>query len=162
MHIEEALQEVELQHPREDNGAALSHRPPVDIVVVGLQEEGVRCFPHPGKVVEPPHVEDVGLQFLGADLWKRQVLSSWAAAEPGAGRAALGAPLVLSINLKLQLSQQQTALLVPSGGPAHPCSTGALWSPSHSLQLPPGCHSALSALLAASCLVQRLRSRHRS
>lgn len=68
LHTEETLQEVKLQDPREDNDAALSHRPPVDIVVVGLEEEGVSPFPHAGKVVEPPHVEDMDLQFLNAVL----------------------------------------------------------------------------------------------
>lgn len=68
LHVEEALQEVKLQHPREDNDAALRHRPAVDVVVVGLEQEGVGPFPHPGEVVEAPHVEDVELQLANADL----------------------------------------------------------------------------------------------
>lgn len=87
--LEQTLQEIELQHLGEENGTALNHQPPVD--VVGLQEEGVGCFLHLGEVVEPPHVEDVELQLLGADLWERQALSSGAAAESWAGKVALGA-----------------------------------------------------------------------
>lgn len=68
LHVEETLQEVKLQDPRENNDAALSHGPPADVVVVGLEEEVIGPFPHPGKVVEPPHVEDVDLQFLNAVL----------------------------------------------------------------------------------------------
>lgn len=66
LRVEQALQAVELQEPGEDDDAALSHRPPGDVALVGLQEEEVGPFPHPGKVVEPPHVEDVVLQLLGA------------------------------------------------------------------------------------------------
>lgn len=68
LHVEETLQEVKLQGPREDDDTALRHRPAVDVVVVGLEQEGVGPFPHPGKVVEPPHVEDVELQLANADL----------------------------------------------------------------------------------------------
>lgn len=70
--MKEALEEAELQHPGEDNDTALGHGPPVDVVVVGLQEEGVSPFPHPGKVVEAPHVEGVHLQLLDAGLQERQ------------------------------------------------------------------------------------------
>lgn len=72
LRVEKALEEAELQHPGEDDDAALGHRPPVDVVVVGLQEEGVGPFPHPGEVVEAPHVEGVDLQPLDAHLQERQ------------------------------------------------------------------------------------------
>lgn len=113
LRVEQALQAVELQEPGEDDDAALSHRPPVDVALVGLQEEGIGPFPHPGEVVEPPHVEDVALQLLGAELREGDT-GPWPS-------PALAEPcLELSARLSLKLSCSLTPVWVPLGGRAQP------------------------------------------
>lgn len=70
--IEETLQEIQLQDPRKNNNKALGCWPPVHVVIVWLQKEKVSHFPHAGKVVVSPHVEDVVLYLSCTFLWDRK------------------------------------------------------------------------------------------
>lgn len=92
--IEETLQEIQLQDSRKNNNKALSCWPPVHIVIVWLEKEKVSHFPHTGKVVVSPHVEDIVLHLPCTLLWdrkwsKERVLPTSCLVSPGCSRALI-------------------------------------------------------------------------
>lgn len=76
------FQEIQLKDPRKNNNEALGCGPPVHIGVGGLEKEKVSHFPHPGKVVEAPHVENVDLHPSCTVLWERRKAALAAAGPP--------------------------------------------------------------------------------
>ena len=62
--MEESFEDEELQVAGQDDDEALSCRPPGDVVEVGQEEVVILPFPHAGKIVMTPHVEDLILEPL--------------------------------------------------------------------------------------------------
>lgn len=68
LHIEQALQEVELQDPRDHDEDAGTRRPPVHVVVVGHQSVVIGASSHAGESIITPHVQNTTQHHLRARL----------------------------------------------------------------------------------------------
>lgn len=62
--VEESFEDEKLQASWQDDDEALGCRPPGDVIEVGQKEVLILSFPHTGKVVMTPHVEDLILEPL--------------------------------------------------------------------------------------------------
>lgn len=100
---EESLEEEELQVPGGDDEEAESHRPPADVLRVGLQQEVVSALPHAAEVVVAEHVEDVVLHFVTRILQQHNTNLN----------TLLLLPKILQASLLLSLSLQILLLLLP-------------------------------------------------